>query len=332
MSFHWAILGPGNIAHQFAQDLARIPDAKLVAVGSRNLERARAFADQYGADHAAGSYAGTFDGPRIDAVYIATRHVSHRELTLLCLERGIAVLCEKPLGMNLVEVEEMITAARHHGTYLMEALWSRFLPHTRAALELIDNGEIGEVESLRADFGFRGPDDPASRLWDPALGGGALLDIGIYPVWLAQVVFGPPEAIAATARLTERGVDAELEVTLTHAGGRLAHCHATLLGRTKTEALIHGTTASLHLHSRFHEPSAFSILTGKNDPPQNHYFPNEANGYRYEAEAVMADVRAGKTENEWWSLDDSLALHRTLTEVRRLVGVVYPGELGGLGR
>ena len=324
--FHWAILGLGKIARKFAEDLARIPDARLVAVGSRSAERAGAFAAEFGAGHAAGSYAATFDGPRIDAVYVATPHTSHRELTLLSLERGIPVLCEKPLGLNLAEVEEMVAAARRHGTYLLEALWSRFLPHSIAAFDLLRSGRIGTVESLRADFGFRGPDDPASRLWDPALGGGALLDIGIYPVWLAQVVFGPPEAIAATARLTDRGVDAEIEVTLTHAGGRLAHCHATLLGRTKTEALIHGTEASLHLHPRFHEPSSFSVLTGKNDPPENHYFPNKANGYQYEAEAVMADVRAGKTENDLWTLTDSLALHRTLTEVRRLVGVGYPGE------
>ncbi|CAH1001581.1 scyllo-inositol 2-dehydrogenase (NADP(+)) IolU [Neolewinella maritima] len=265
----------------------------------------------------------------MDAVYIATPHTSHRELTLLCLERGIPVLCEKPLGLNLEEVNEMITAARSSGTYLMEALWSRFLPALLEAKQVIDAGGIGEVQSLRADFGFLGQpreDFDRDRLFNPALGGGALLDIGIYPIWLAQYIFGAPQAIHATARRTALGADVDTQVTLEYAGGKLAHCYSTLLGITKCDALILGTEGSLHIHPRFHEARGYSILRGKDVPPENHYHAFEGKGYLYEAQAVMEDVRAGLRESARWSLDDSLLLHRTLTEVRHTIGVTYPGE------
>lgn len=293
------------------------------------MERATAFAKQYGAEHAAGSYAATFDGPRVDAVYIATPHTGHHELTLMCLERSIPVLCEKPLGLNYREVSQMVDAARESGTYLMEALWSRFLPALVEAKKSIDAGVIGRVEGMRADFGFRGQgreDFARDRLFNPALGGGALLDIGIYPIWLAQYLFGAPVEISATARLTERGADVDTQVTLRYAGGQLAHCYSTLLGITKCEALILGSEASLHIHPRFHEARGFSILRGKDTPPENHYFPFAGNGYLFEAKAVMEDVRAGRQQSDQWSLDDSLLLHRTLTEVRELIGIKYPSE------
>ncbi|MCP9235012.1 Gfo/Idh/MocA family protein [Lewinella sp. JB7] len=328
-TFNWAILGLGKIAHKFAQDLALIEDARLVAVGSRSLDRAREFAAQYGATHAAGTYAETFDGPRVDAVYVATPHSGHRELTLMCLERGIPVLCEKPLGMSYAEVEEMVGVARERGVYLMEALWSRFLPALEEMKRTLDAGAIGRIEGLRADFGFLGEphaDFSRDRLYNPALGGGALLDIGIYPIWLAQYVFGAPVDISATARVTESGADIDTQVTLRYAGGQLAHCYSTLLGITKCDALVLGTEGALHIHPRFHESRGFSILRGKDEPPENHYYPFEGKGYVFEARAVMEDVRAGRSESERWSLEDSLLLHRTLTEVRRRIGVRYAGE------
>lgn len=331
--FHFAILGLGKIARKFAEDLRLIPDARLVSVGSRSLERARAFAAEFGAEHAAGSYAEALDGTRVDAVYVATPHASHRELTLMCLERGLPTLCEKPLGLNYAEVEEMVRVARERKVYLLEALWTRFLPSTEMIKAKIDEGVIGEVLSVRADFGFRaadldialsGPsawpeDAPRNRILDPALGGGALLDIGIYPLFLAHFLLGEPTDVHAHARLSKQGVDLDTTVTGVHAGGKLSHSYATVLGRTKTEALILGTTGSIHWHPRWHEPSHFSILRGKDEPPENYFFDyGEANGYHYEAEALMADVRAGRTENELWSLGDSLGLHRTLGKVSEI--------------
>ncbi len=357
--FNWAILGLGKIATKFAEDVRLLENAQLAAVGSRSLERARAFAEQYGAAFAAGSYEEALTEGRIDAVYIATPHIQHKELAVLCLEKGIPVLCEKPLGLNLSEVTSILKTAATTGTYLMEALWTRFLPSTLRLKELIDGGAIGEVQSIRSDFGFRAadlnlallPDDasrldteldrgrPASpppnrslahtrnRILDPALGGGALLDIGIYPQFLSQFLLGEPQEINATARLSAQGIDLDTSVTCVHDGGKLSHNYSTILGRTKTEALIIGTEGSIHWHPRWHEPTSFSILRGKDDPPENFYFEyGAANGYKFEAEAVMADVRAGKKENALWSHADSLALHRTLTLVREQVEVRYPGE------
>ena len=341
--FNWAILGLGKIARQFAYDINLIEDAELVAVGSRSLERAQGFAGEFGAGYASGSYEGTFDGPRVDAVYIATPHVQHKELTLLCLAKGIPVLCEKPLGLNLGEVEEMVAASRSAGVYLMEALWTRFLPSTLKLKELIDSGVIGEVQSIRSDFGFRAGDldtavlrpnlapaasPPRNRILNPELGGGALLDIGIYPQFLSQFLLGEPEDITAVARLSAQGVDLDTSVTCVHASGKLSHNYSTVLGRTKTEALIIGTEASIHWHPRWHEPSSFSILRGKDDAPENFYFEyGGANGYKYEAEAVMGDVLAGRLENELWPLADSLVLHRTLTQIREQIGVRYGSEV-----
>ncbi|WP_116106832.1 Gfo/Idh/MocA family protein [Lewinella sp. IMCC34191] len=328
-TFNWAILGLGNIARKFAEDLQRIDDAQLVAVGSRSAERAAAFAKEFGADHAAGSYEDTFSGPRVDAVYIATPHTGHKELTLMCLERGIPVLCEKPMGLNLQEVQDMVAAARRCNVYLMEALWSCFIPSIVEMKTLVDGGDLGTLESLRADFGFRGvprDDFERDRLYNPALGGGALLDIGIYPIWLAQYLFGSPESIHATARLTDLGADVDTQVTLRYPDGKLAHCYSTLLGDTKTDALLLGTKGELHIHGRFHNAQGFSVLQGTDQPPENHYHSFEGNGYQFEAMAVMEDVRAGRKESARWSLDDSLLLHRTLTEVREMIGVAYPGE------
>lgn len=342
-AFNFAILGLGKIARKFAEDLRLIPDAKLVAVGSRSLARAEAFAKDFKVEWASGSYENTFAGPRVDAVYIATPHVTHFELTRMCLEKGVPVICEKPLGLNVTEVGKLITLAREKNVYLLEALWTRFLPSTLKLKELIDDGAIGEVQSIRSDFGFRAADLDAilpfnapaaapnllerNRILNPELGGGALLDIGIYPQFLAQFLLGAPRDLQATARLSPQGVDLDTQVTATHADGKLSHSYSTVLGRTKTEALILGTEGSLHWHPRWHEPSSFSILRGKDDPPENFYFDyGGANGYKYEALAVMDDVRNGRTENALWSLEDSLALHTTLSQVRAIVGVRYPGE------
>ncbi len=324
-TFHWGILGLGKIARKFAEDLASIPDAQLVAVGSRSTERATAFARDFGAEYAAGSYEAIFDGPRLDAIYVATPHAGHQELVELCLRKGVAVLCEKPLGMNIQEVEAMVAIAREKGVFLMEALWSRFTPSTAKVLELLAEGSLGRVEGVRADFGFRMGPNTGSRITDPALGGGSLLDIGIYPVWLCQLLLGEPSEIVAAARLDENGVDIDLHVSLRSADGRLGHAYSTLLGRTKTEALIQTENASLHWHPRFHEPSNFSIIR-EGERPENYFFECPTNGYSYEAAAVMADVRAGKTENALWSLSDSLVLHRTLTRIRKQVGILYPQD------
>ncbi len=258
--FHWGILGLGKIAHKFAQDLAIVPHARLAAVAARSAERAGEFARQYKVPYSAGSYIGLFDGPPLDAIYVATPHSSHCELTLLCLRQGVPVLCEKPMGMNVAEVELMTRTARERGVFLMEAMWTRFLPTTLRVLELIREGAIGRVTGLKADFGFQVREPAPARLVDPQMGGGALLDIGIYPVFLACLLFGEPADVQAMAMLGPTGVDYDTGVLLRAADGRLAHLHATLLSRTKTEAFLYGETGTIHWHTRWHEPTQFTIL------------------------------------------------------------------------
>lgn len=324
-TFQWGILGLGRIAHKFAQDLRIVPDARLVAVASRSDARAHDFAREYGAEYSAGSYLGLFDGPHLDAVYIATPHSSHCELTLLCLRHGVPVLCEKPLGMNLAEVEVMVRQARERKVFLMEALWTRFLPTTLKILELVEGGAIGKVLSIKADFGFRLADEPPARLVDPALGGGALLDIGIYPVFLAYQLLGEPVAVTAMSQLGTTGVDLDTGAILRAADGTLAHLHATLLTRTKTEAFIYGDRGLIHWHTRWHEPSQFTLLR-PGERPETFTFDFPSGGYHYEAKAVQEYLAQGYLESPAWSLDHSLGLHRTLTRIREAAGIRYPGE------
>lgn len=326
-TFNWGILGLGKIAHRFAQDLRLLPHTSLAAVGSRSADRARTFAGEYGAAHAAGSYAELFDGPPLDAVYIATPHVSHCELALMCLERGVPVLCEKPLGLNAAEVKEMIATSRRQKTFLMEALWTRFLPTTHKVLELIRSGAIGALTGIKADFGFRAGPDSARRLTDPALGGGALLDIGIYPVFLSCLLMGEPSEVTAMARLSESGVDLDTGILLRNREGLLSHLHCTLLQKTKTEAFIYGENGTIHWQSRWHEPSQFTLLREGNRP-ELFSFDFPSHGYHYEAQAVAEILRKEPcaVESPLWRHEDSLMLHRTLDRIREAVGLRYPGE------
>lgn len=258
-SFHWGLIGLGKIAHKFARDLALLPEARLYAVASRSQEKADRFAAEYGAAEAYGNYGELLSCPELDAVYIATPHSLHLENSLMCLESGLPVLCEKPLALNGGQVEKVIHKAREKEVFLMEALWTRFHPSTRKVLELIEQAAIGEVLSVRADFGFRADFDPRSRLFDPALGGGALLDIGIYPVFLAYLLLGPDPEISARAVYGATGVDEECGITFRYPGGQMAHLHCSFRAHTRTEAFIYGTEGTIQLLPRWHEPTDIQI-------------------------------------------------------------------------
>ena len=324
-TFHWGILGLGRIAHKFAESLSAIPDARLSAVASRDLGRAQAFAAEHGNPQAYGSYAELLQNPQIDAVYIATRHVSHAELAMLCLRAGVPVLCEKPWAMHAGEAQAMVDTARQHQTFLMEAIWTRFLPTTRKMLELIEAGSIGKIVGLKADFGFQTKGETPERLFDPALGGGALLDIGIYPAFLAQLLLGQPQEIKAMSVLSDRDIDLDTGFILRYPNDVLAHLHCTIRAKTKTEAFIYGETGTIHMHTRWHEPSTLSLLR-EGERPELFTFDFPSNGYHYEAEAVMRCVRAGQTECAELPLDFSLRLTQLLDSVRRQTGIVYPSD------
>ena len=321
-TYNWGIIGPGRIAHKFAQDLDKLPNARLHAVASRSEERARAFALQYGAPHAYGAYEEITTCPDLDVVYIATPHPGHRDNAVMCLQAGIPVLCEKAFAMNSRQVQEMVDAARANDTFLMEALWTRFTPSTTKALELIGHGMIGDVLSVKADFGFRAAYDPNSRLFNPALGGGSLLDIGIYPVFLALLILGKPAEIQAAAHLGATGVDEELGMLFKYTGGQLAHLHSTLRAFTKTEAFIYGERGAIHLHTRWHEPTTLSLIL-EDRRPQDYRFDYHTNGYSYEAEEVMHCLEHGLKESPLLPLSFSQDLMAVLDGVRGKIGLEY---------
>lgn len=321
----WGILGAGNIAHAFAAGLAVAEGAELAAVGSRDGARAEAFAGRYGAARAHGSYEALVADAGVDAVYVATPHVFHHAHTLLALEHGKAVLCEKPLALNAREAEAMAAAARSRGLFLMEAMWTRLLPHVTRALELVASGAIGEVRQLTADFGFRSEVDPASRLFDPALGGGSLLDVGVYPLWLAQALFGEPLEVASLANLGATGVDEEAAVVLRHARGQLALLFSAVRLRTPHEATLVGTEGHLRLLPPWWKPSAV-LLHRAGREPERIAPPALGNGYAHEILEVGRCLREGRLESPALPLAGSLAVARTMDRLRALWGLGYPTE------
>lgn len=322
-TFRWGIIGPGKIAHQFAQDLEQVPNAQVFAIAGRNQERAQRFADVYNAPHTFSEVADMLALPELDVVYIATPHTSHCTYTLQCLEAGKAVLCEKPWAMNQAEAAQMRDLAQTKKVFLMEAIWTRFLPTTKKILELIEADVIGTVQSVKADFGFRAKTmDLESRLFNPALGGGALLDIGLYPVFLSQLLLGTPTKVQAAARLAPTGVDTETSIILSYPGDQIANLHCTFSANTKTEAFIHGSKGSIHWHGRWHEPSHFSVLM-PDQGPDNYFFDHTTHGYSYEATRVQECLSAGLIECPELPLDFSYRMTQLLDAIRIETGVVY---------
>jgi predicted dehydrogenase len=319
---NWGIIAPGRIAGKFAQDLLLASGARLHAVASRSLEKAAAFAERYSAPHAFGSYEALLDCPDLDVVYIASPHAFHCEHALLCLERGIAVLCEKPLAMNAGQVEKMIATARRKNTFLMEAMWTRFFPLMKQTIELVKSGAIGDLRTIRADFGFHSKDTPDGRTFSKALGGGSILDVGIYPVFLTLILMGKPEKITVHATHTATGVDESCSMTLHYAGNRMAQLYSSVVTQTAVEAWIYGTKGRIHLPSRFHHPKQLTYGDYYSAETTFHH-PYPGNGYQFEIEEVMSCLRQDKKESEKMPLALSLELMEVLDEIVRLAGVTY---------
>ncbi len=311
----WGILGPGRIAHKFASDLLTLPDAELWAVASTDPGRAAEFAGKYNIPHHYGRYEDLLTCPGLDVVYVATPHVLHAENALMLLNGGIAVLGEKPFAMNSDEVQQLVYTARQRGVFLMEALWSRFMPALQAADNQIKQGIIGTPTLLKADFGFTAPFLPEGRLFKASLGGGALLDIGIYPVFLAYWLFGMPDEIAATAVIGTTHVDEQCAMLFRYADGRLAVLDSTLRAKTQCEAYVYGPNGHVHIPSRWHETQSMTVAVVGQEP-QTTRFPRTTFGYDYEAQHVMDCMREGRTESRIWSLTDSQNLMQLLDAVQ----------------
>lgn len=322
----WGILGTGNIANQFAKGLQSVQDAELVAVGSRSQQNADAFGDKYHVPRRYPTYERLAGDPDVDLVYISTPHSRHKADSMLCLEAGKGVLCEKPFAINAKETAEVINLARQKGLFLMEAMWTRFLPAIVKIRELLAQGVLGELRMLSADFGFRTSFNPKHRLFNPELGGGALLDVGIYPISLASMVFGKPNRIESLAHLGETGVDEEAAVLLGHEKGQIAICSTAIRLNTPMVACIMGTDGRIDIHSPFWVPTSFTLTRYNGNDPQVFHCPIEGNGYNYEAIECGRCLRAGQLESDVMPLDETLDLMRTLDSIRSQWGLKYPGE------
>jgi len=321
----WGILGPGSIAHKFAVGLQAISEAELVAVGSRDQQRADAFADQYGAPNRHASYETLSADPDIDAVYVATPHPFHKDNSILCLEAGKAVLCEKPFTINAAEAEAVVACARANGVFLMEAMWSRYLPIMVQVRQWLDADAIGEPLMVSADFGFRAGVNPEGRLFNLALGGGALLDIGIYVVSFAAMVLGSqPAQIAAAAHLGETGVDEQTGIVLRYSGGAIANLSCAIRASTSHEARIVGSEGTIVIDPSWWKGESATLKAG--DCEERIELPLVGNGYNYEAQEVARCLGEGLTESAIMSLDETVALMRLLDEIRAQIGLKYPME------
>ncbi|MEM7116483.1 MAG: Gfo/Idh/MocA family oxidoreductase [Chloroflexota bacterium] len=326
----WGILGPGSISHKFAQGLLDADGAVMAAVGSRSRDRAQTFADKFGFARVHDSYDALVNDPEVDAIYIGTPHNFHKEHTLLCLEHGKHVICEKPFAINAAEAEVMVAKVRETGLVLMEAMWSRFLPTLVKTRALLAAGAIGDVRMITADFGFRaGSVNPASRLFNPAMGGGALLDVGIYPLSLAYMVaasagMGDPSRIESMAHLGETGVDEQSAFILGYDGGALALLSTAIRTNTPHEAYILGTNGSIKIESPWWVSSHVTLKAGGKE--ETFDLPFKGNGYTHEAEEVMDLIRKGETESAVISLDESLAIVRAMDTIRAQWGLKYPME------
>ncbi|QOD60737.1 Gfo/Idh/MocA family oxidoreductase [Polaribacter haliotis] len=316
----WGIIGLGKIANKFAEDLGTIKDVELVAVASRSMDNANEFAKKFNAKKAYNSYEDLAKDPEVEAIYIATPHSFHKEHAVLCLQNKKAVLCEKPFAMNLKEVAEMIAVAKENNTLLMEALWTYFLPHYKFALEFLQQEKLGKVIELQADFGFHPTYNEESRVFKKEVGGGSLLDIGIYPIFAALSTLGNPKNIKANATFFENGADSTCSMVFEYENSK-AILKSTLLEETKTEAIFTCEKGKLIINRQFHAPSSVTIISeGKEETIQ---FENKTNGYNFETEHFNQLIRDGKKESNIMTFDFSKNLMKTLDDVRGVIGLKY---------
>jgi predicted dehydrogenase len=323
--FNWGILGPGGIARAFAQDLNLIQGHTIGAVGSRTLENAQKFSATFGGT-AYGSYEELVTDPTIDAIYVATPHPAHHDNVVMALDAGKPVLCEKPFSVNAREAQSMVDAAARNGVALMEAMWARFLPHYGKVREIVESGVLGPILSIHADHGQRLADKGISRLVEPDLAGGALLDLGIYPVSFAHMILGTPSHITSDSVMTEKGVDAQTSMILTYEGGAQAVLTTTMIEQTPCRAVVAGLNGWLEIDRTFYNPAAMRVIL--NDGSTTEY-PNtyKGHGLREQAEVFKQLVLTGKLESEILTWKDTVDIMKTLDAVREQIGLKYPFEI-----
>jgi predicted dehydrogenase len=324
---HWGILGCGKIARKFANDLKLVEDAELVAVASLDAARGKEFAETFQASRVHTTYEALASDPQVDVIYVATPHGFHHRHALICLQLGKAVLCEKAFALNRRDAAEMIALARERRVFLMEAFWTKFLPQYQKVRELIDAGTIGDIKWIQADFGFSAGAPVPPRLIEPELGGGSLLDIGIYPLFLAQSLLGKPSEIQASMTPYPTGVDEQCLMSLKFASGAVASLSSTLACDTPVEAVIAGTKGRILMKNRFHNAICnVELVIGKEPAQPVEVYRETGYGYQFEARHVGECLRKGLTESPIMTHADTLEMMETLDRIREACGVRYLGE------
>ena len=323
-TFKWGILGPGGIARAFAKDLQLLEGHEVAAVGSRTLSNAQEFAKTFGGT-AYGSNEELVADPTVDAIYVATPHPSHKENVITALNAGKPVLCEKPFAVNAHEAREMVAAAEKNGVALMEAMWARFLPHYADVREIIASGVLGQILTVQADHGQRLADRNIPRLVEPSLAGGALLDLGIYPVSFAHMILGNPAKITASAVLTDKGVDAQTSMIFDYADGAQAILTTTMIEQTPCRAVVAGVNGWLEIDRTFYNPTSMRVVLFDGSVTQ---YPHTYTGHglREQAEAFKKLVQSGKNQSEILTWKDTVDIMGTLDAVRSQIGLRYPFE------
>lgn len=322
-SYNWAILGCGKIASKFSEDLRFAKGAKPYAVASRSIAKATSFKEKHGFEKAYGSYEELVSDPQVDIVYIATPHTLHKDHSLLAIKAGKNVLCEKAFAINAIEVKEMIKAAQENKVFLMEAFWTRFKPKFRKALELVQNKAYGDLKFLRSDFLFNGPYDPNNRLYNIDLGGGSLLDIGIYPVFMALSFLGKPEKILASAQYSPTGTEESISIIFNYKDGALASLNSSFEAWSKNDTELCFEQAALRF-SRESDEDIF--IEQKQDSSTLEVMNFPGHGYHLEAQHVMNCIDQGLLESPELPLSFSLDLIEVLDQIRKEVGVHYPNH------
>jgi predicted dehydrogenase len=321
----WGFVATGRIARSFAADLALLPDVRITAVGSRRLESAQEFADSYAPKATAyGSYGEVADDPNVDIVYVATPHAMHRANVLRCFEVGKPVLCEKPLTLNAKGSVELVDEARRRGLFFMEAMWMRTNPVIRQMRAMVLDGALGTVAQVRADLGFYADYPPTHRLYDPALGGSVLLDMGVYPLTFAQLMLGEPSSVAAVAAISEQGVDINTAISLAYADGAVAALSCSTRAWTLCTASIAGDRGRIDVPAGFHHPERFDLY--RDGTTESFSTELLGRGYTYEAAEAMRCLREGLTESPLVPLDETLAVIRLMDRIRADLGVRYDAD------
>ncbi len=318
----WGIIGLGNIAHQFVKDLKLVPGAQLLVVGSRDLKKAEDFAKAYQAKKFYDSYEKVMQDVNVDIIYIATPHDSHADLTIKSLQRGKHVLCEKPVALNHYEARQMIEAARSNNRFFMEAFWTRFNPSIQEVLMKIENNEIGEIRYINADFAFN-VGTPQKRMIHIENGGGSLMDMGVYPLFLSYLVLGNPEHVLASANFYDSGADKQTSILLQYKKAQ-AILHSSFVSPSEMLATISGTKGRILLNPIWHETQSHSLI--KNNHKVDYHHPTIGKGFVYEVEECHRCIRDQKIESDIWSHQNSLDLIKIVDEVRRQTGLRFPSE------